>query len=62
MDGCDRSKADYFCVSCCTESGCNKAGAGTILPSVSLLTAMAVLVLSVSKRGSLQHMNREITK
>ena len=62
MDGCDRSKAEYFCVSCCTQSGCNKAGAATIWPSVSLLTSLAVLVLSLSTRGSLLHVNREITK
>jgi hypothetical protein len=62
MDGCDRSKPEYFCIFCCTQSGCNKAGTGTIWPSVSLLTAMAVLVLSVSTRGSLQHVSREITK
>jgi hypothetical protein len=62
MDGCDRSKAEYFCLSCCTESGCNKAGAGAIWPSISLLTAMAVLALSVSIRGSLQQLNREIIK
>ncbi|PSN52234.1 hypothetical protein C0J52_14701, partial [Blattella germanica] len=44
MDGCDRSKDNYFCVFCCTESGCNKAGAGFIWPSKRLLTAMAVLL------------------
>ncbi|GFG39597.1 hypothetical protein Cfor_03367, partial [Coptotermes formosanus] len=62
MDGCDRSKDEYFCIFCCTESGCNKAGAGTVWPSVSLLTAMAVLVLSVSTCGSLQHVKRQMTK
>jgi len=62
MDGCDRSKAEYFCVFCCKQSGCNKDGGGTLWPSVSLLTAMLVLVLSASTRGSLQHVDREITK
>ncbi|KAJ4434521.1 hypothetical protein ANN_23083 [Periplaneta americana] len=44
MDVCDRSKDEYFCVFCCTESGCNKAGVATIWPSIRLLTAMVMLI------------------
>jgi hypothetical protein len=48
MDVCDRSKDTYLCVFCCTENGCNKAGAGTVWPSVRLLAVMAAFVMSVS--------------
>jgi hypothetical protein len=48
MDVCDRSKATYFCVFCCTQSGCNKAGAAMVWPSVRLLAATAAFVASVS--------------
>jgi hypothetical protein len=62
MDICDRSKDEYFCVFCCTQSGCNKAGAGNIWPSTKLLTTMAVLVVSVSTCGNLQNVNQQILK
>lgn len=42
LDGCDRSKDDYFCVSCCKTSGCNKNAAVTSMPDVRLASVTSV--------------------
>ncbi|XP_046679944.1 uncharacterized protein LOC124367281 isoform X2 [Homalodisca vitripennis] len=43
FSNCDTSKDEFFCVSCCKASGCNKDSAASVLPSsVALLTATGV--------------------
>ncbi|GLV32837.1 hypothetical protein CBL_00456 [Carabus blaptoides fortunei] len=48
LDGCDRSKDEYFCVFCCRDSGCNKSKAPLPVPSVtSLLAALSILLVNI---------------
>ncbi|XP_066995692.1 uncharacterized protein [Anabrus simplex] len=49
LEGCDRSKDEYFCVFCCPTSGCNKDTSSAIYPSALLVLAATVLL------GELQH-------
>ncbi|KAK7874263.1 hypothetical protein R5R35_006298 [Gryllus longicercus] len=51
LEGCDRSKEEYFCLFCCQYNGCNKDSSVSIVPSTFLVTfatlftgIMAILV------------------
>ncbi|XP_049858850.1 uncharacterized protein LOC126353795 [Schistocerca gregaria] len=56
LDGCDRSKDEFFCLSCCTTSGCNKSAARRPAASpppllLSLLLAPPLLLTSLRSLG-----------
>ncbi|XP_063225078.1 uncharacterized protein LOC134532530 isoform X2 [Bacillus rossius redtenbacheri] len=50
LDGCDRSKDEYFCVFCCSVNGCNKDAGSAICPCALVLSAclLALLLRSVA--------------
>ncbi|KAK6638182.1 hypothetical protein RUM44_008610 [Polyplax serrata] len=53
MDGCDRTKEDYFCVFCCKTDGCNRNSSFHFSGSVILVIFLTLLSMSSSKKQEL---------
>jgi len=47
LDGCDRSKNDFFCVSCCRTPGCNKNTAATNVRDNFFISAVLLLIMKI---------------
>ncbi|XP_044734464.1 uncharacterized protein LOC123296853 [Chrysoperla carnea] len=43
LDGCDRSRDEYFCIFCCRGNGCNKSVGSRLLVQQSFLLVFSVL-------------------